>query len=146
MGFFKLITIAGTLVLSHKLVFKMLKLLNEQICIILINKINRHYCFYIQFMIWVYDDWFNNVVTSKSGGAITATLPCCHGCHFISVWWNCLIFEGLLQQWLILMFKIFVCLYFVKLKVMSTVSLYIEQPSYRRPLFRVGINSDDGVI
>jgi len=49
MGFFKLITIAGTLVLLQELVFKMLKLLNEQICVILINKINRHYCFDIQF-------------------------------------------------------------------------------------------------
>jgi len=45
MGFFKLITIAGTSVLLQELVFKMLKLLNEQICVILINKINQHYCF-----------------------------------------------------------------------------------------------------
>jgi len=49
MGFFKLITIAGTLVLLQQLVFKMLKLLNEQICVMLINKINRHNCFNIQF-------------------------------------------------------------------------------------------------
>ena len=53
---FKFITIAGTLVLLQELVFKMLKILNAQMCVILINKINRHYCFYIQFMIWVYDD------------------------------------------------------------------------------------------
>ena len=51
----------------------MLKLLNEQICVILINNLNPHYCFYIKFMIWVYDDCFNNAVTSKGGGAITAT-------------------------------------------------------------------------
>ena len=49
-------------------------------------------------------------------GAITATWLCCHGCHFITVWWNCLILGGLLQQWLILMFIILVCLYFVKSK------------------------------
>jgi len=54
----------------------MLQLLNEQICVILINKINQNY-FYIQFMIWVYDDSFNNVVTSKSGAHIgnMALLP-----------------------------------------------------------------------
>ena len=46
----------------------MIKLLNEQICVILINNFNRHYCFYINCMIWVYDNCFNNVVTSISGG------------------------------------------------------------------------------
>jgi len=43
-----------------------------------------------------------------------ATWSCCHGCCFITVWWNCLIFGGLLQKWLILMFIILVSLYFVK--------------------------------
>ena len=46
----------------------MLNLLNERICVILINNLHRHFCFYIKFMIWVYDNCFNNVVTSKSGG------------------------------------------------------------------------------
>jgi len=59
--------------------------------------LNRHYCFYIKFIIWVYDDCFNNVVMSKVG-AITA------------------IVGDLLQQWLILMFKIRVSLYFIKSK------------------------------
>jgi len=68
MDFLKLTTIARTLVVLQELVFKMLKLLNEQICVFLINKINQHYCFYIQFMVRVYDDCFNKVVTSKSGG------------------------------------------------------------------------------
>ena len=46
--------------------------------------------------------------------AITATWSCCHGCHFITVSWNCLIFGGILQKWLILMVIIIVSLYFVK--------------------------------
>jgi len=49
-------------------------------------------------------------------GAITATWLWCHGCHFITVWWNCLIVGDLLQQWLILMFIIRVSLYFIKSK------------------------------
>ena len=47
-------------------------------------------------------------------GVITATWLCCHGCHFITVWWNCLIVGDLLQKWLFLMFIILVSLYFVK--------------------------------
>jgi len=56
--------------------------------------------------------------------------PCCNGCNFITVWWNCLIFEGLLHKWLILMFIILVSLYFVKSKSYEHSLIIYEQPSY----------------
>jgi len=118
----------------------MLKLLNEQICVILINKINCHYCFYIQFMIWVYDNRFNNAVTSKSWGAITPTWPCWR--------WNRLIFGGLLQKLVILMFMILVPLYIVKSKRFehsliiywtALVSCYIGLPFFEYMKVTLGI-------
>jgi len=93
----------------------MLKLLHEHICVILTINLKAHYCF-------IYILWYEFMMTAsktswrQNWGAITATWLCCHGCRFITVWWNCLIFEGLLQKWLILLFIILVSLYFVKCK------------------------------
>ena len=89
-------------------------------------------------MIRVYDDCFNNVVTSKSGGGgddgnmvMLPWLPFHNRLMKLSYFWRCT------TRWLILMSIILVSLYFVKgeryehsLIIYWTVSLYIEQPSY----------------
>ena len=81
------------------------------------NKQNKSKLLFLYTVLW-YGCMLTALITSgvKKWVAITASWPCCHGCHLITVWWNCLIFEGLLQIWLILMFIILVCLYFVKNK------------------------------
>jgi len=95
------------------------------------KQLKQHYClFYILWYSWVRDNCFNNVVTLKRG-VIIATWPCCHGCHFITVWWNCFIFDGLLQKWLIFITVILVSLCFVNRKSYEhSLIIYIEHPSY----------------
>jgi len=85
--------------------------------------------FNIQFMIGVYDDCFNNVVTSKSGGDIDnmAVLP---WLPFHNRWMKLSYFSRSTTKWLLLMFIILVFLYFIKSKGYVTASLYIEHSSY----------------
>jgi len=124
----------------------MFKLLHERICVILTTKGDIIVFIYIL----GYEFMMTAPITSwrQKVGAITATWPCCHGCHSITVWWNCLIFRGLLQKWLILMVIILVSLYFVKGKsyehsliIYWTALVYMLQQSHMIDLWDAAVVS-----